>query len=139
MTTNAGIGYGSTMQIDNAAGTLTDVGEIVAIGGPGARKATPDATHMGSPSRTQEFISGLHDPGEVSVTLNYTPAQASNTHILEIHRAQASRTYAITWPDGASVTGELFVSSVEPAVQVGDKMELTFTAKLTGVQTYAAS
>lgn len=135
----ADVAHSVTVKIDNAGGTLTAVGEIVAVNGPGMRKDTPEKTHMASASRHREFLSGFIDPGEIEVTVNYDPGAASDVHIIEVMRASASRSFEVAEPSGADkIEGECFVTAYNPARRVGDKMELTFTMKITGVPTFTA-
>jgi hypothetical protein len=56
MTTNAAIGLGSEFWLDNASGTLTQVGEILTVTPPNPQTAEVEATHMTTQEITGECI-----------------------------------------------------------------------------------
>ena len=72
--TQAVIGYGTVFQRGNGASpeVFSAIGEVVSVAGPGLSRDAVDATHYTSPNGYREFISGMRDGGEVSVSMNLT-------------------------------------------------------------------
>jgi predicted secreted protein len=61
--------------------TFTTIANVTNIGGPARSRETIDVTTHGSPDAWMEFIGGLKNGGEVSLDINYDPAEA--THDLD--------------------------------------------------------
>lgn len=57
---------------------FTPIANITTISGPSRSRETIDVTTHGSPDGWREFIGGLKDGGEVSLELNYDPAEVSH-------------------------------------------------------------
>ncbi len=133
--TNAAIGHGSAFERsdDNTSGgTFATVGEVLNIGGPGLAKDAVDATHMASPERWREFISGLKDGGEVSVELSFDPDDATTTAALADCNSDVAGYYKVTFPDTTAWGFAAIATGLEVGVPLDDKMTATITYKLTG-------
>lgn len=79
--TLASIGYGTQVRVGRGEiPTWTTLAEIKDVTWPVAESDDIEATHMESPNRTKEFISGLTDNGEVVVPMNWVPG--SDTDVL---------------------------------------------------------
>src|SRR6185503_20859648 len=95
-----------------------------------------DVTHMQSPNRNREFISGLNDPGECSFDMNFIPGATSDDRIFELMNlptgSSRARNCRVSFPNGTtwSFSGEL--TGYEPTVPVDDKMTATDTFKVSG-------
>jgi len=77
--TEATIGYGTQIRIGvGVTPTWTTLAEIKDVTWPVAEADDIEATHMASPNRTKEFISGLTDNGEVVVPMNWVPGSATD-------------------------------------------------------------
>src|SRR5687768_14631115 len=94
MTTQAAIGYGSKFQVQDPtvspAPPWIDLGEVISITPPSRAIDIIDATHMASPSRIREFITGLIDPGEASVEMNYVPGGTTDDTLVAIEASNES-------------------------------------------------
>lgn len=135
--TIAVIGNGTTLQLDNAAGSLTSVGEVVSVTPLNLSVGTVDATHLSSTSGHREFISTLTDAGEASVTVNWLAGDATDILIRTAGTDRQVRTFKVTFVNTKYISIECFVTSYAPASVTPDgKMEMTFTVKFTGVPTY---
>lgn len=139
------LGYGSSFQIQSASSpdVFTELQEVISITPPSATLDQIDVSHMTSPNRRREFISGMTDSGECSLEMNWVPGSASDDILFDllslgvgVSRLRAMR---ITYPNGVtdSFSGEL--TGYEPAVQVDDKMTITVTFKVTGDITRGAT
>ena len=100
MATNAAIGHGTLWKRGNGASpteAFATVAEVTAISGPGISRDTIDATHMESPDRFREFVGGLRDGGEVTVTLNLNAKGTAFTNALTDINANAPTNYEMLW------------------------------------------
>ena len=136
--TIATTGYSATVQLDNAGGSLTTIGEVITATPFGASVGTVDATHLSSPSGYREHISTLPDMGEGSVSINFDPGSATDVLVRTAIGDRLIRTFKVTYPDSSSVSCECYVTSWEIGELAPDgKMEATMGVKFTGVPTYA--
>lgn len=130
---DAQIGYGSAFGIDLAGGTnYVDLAEVFSITPPNDSLDIVDVTHMGSPNRTREFITGLNDPGTCSFEMNFVPGSASDDLIQAVKSAGTVVACRITFGSGAIWTFDGLLTGYAPAVPNEDKMTATVTFKVTG-------
>lgn len=140
--TEALLGYGSTFKIATSGDSPTDfvsLGEIFNITPPSETVDQVDVTHMQSPSRRREFISGLIDGGECSFEMNWVPGSDGDLELNEILAlaigVSRRRFCQIRYPNGVTHTFEAELQSYEKSVPTDDKMSATVTFKVTGVVT----
>ena len=140
------LGYGSTFEIATSGDSPTDfvsLGEIFNITPPSANLDMIDVTHMQSPSRTREFISGLIDPGECSFELNYIPDSTGDIELREILAlgigVDRRRQCRIRYPNGVTTTFSGELMTYEKTVPTDDKMTANVSFKVTGIETYGFS
>lgn len=131
---NADIGYGASFGIEGStAGTYVDVAEVVAITPPGMTREAVDATHLESTDGYREFIGGLKETGEASITLNFVP---SATDALVTAFEAATGSYQITFPNGVKLQFDGFFTAYNPPeLTPGGIMQATATIKATGKAT----
>jgi len=141
----ADIGYGSVFEIedDNSPGIYVAMAEVTNITPPAATLDQIDVTHMQSPNRRREFISGLIDGGEASFDMNFVPGSTSDDRLFALLTLPVGqsrrRNLRISYPNGVtwSFAGEL--TGYEPTIPVDDKMTATVTFKVTGDLTVGAT
>jgi predicted secreted protein len=143
MATEAQIGLGTEFWMDNNAGTpvLTKLGEIISVTPPNSQTEEVDATHMGSPDRRREYISGLIDDGEGTFEMNYVPGSVTDELIRGAQSSGLAKGYKIVLPDGAGtweIEGTCIVKGYERNIPIGDRMTATLTVRFTGESTEAA-
>lgn len=143
MTTEAQIGLGTEFWLDNNAGTpvLTRLGEIISVTPPNPQTARVEATHMASPNRRREYISGLIDDGEGTFTMNYVPGSATDLLIQGAQLSGLTKGYKIVIPDGVDqwqIEGDCIVTGYERDIPVDDRMVATLTVAFTGASTESA-
>lgn len=133
------LGYGSTFEIANSSSSPTSfvsLGEVTSIKPPSPTQDQIDVTHMQSPNRRREFISGLIDNGECSFEMNYLPGSAGDTELNEILDlpvgSSRARMCRIRYPNGVTHTFLAELQSYEANIPVDDKMSATVTFKVTG-------
>jgi len=135
---NAMLGYGSVFEVqtENSPDAYVAMAEVISITPPSFSLDQIDVTHMQSPNRNREFISGLNDPGECSFDMNFIPGATSDDRIFELMNlptgSSRARNCRVSFPNGTtwSFSGEL--TGYEPTVPVDDKMTATVTFKVSG-------
>jgi len=136
--TQASIGYGSTFEIEseNSPNVYEALAEVFNITPPSMTVDMIDATHMQSPDRRREFISGLIDPGECSFEMNYVPGSASDARLNAILDLPAGvsrrRNCRIVYPNHVTHLFAAELQTYEPQVPTDDKMTASVTFKVTG-------
>jgi predicted secreted protein len=118
------------------------IANVTSIGGPERTRETIDVTSHDSPGQWMEFIGGLKDGGEISLEVNYDPAEA--THDLDDDFDDtAARNYQIVILPGTddeytwSIKGVM--TNVGDEFPYDDKMARSITVKVTGKPTLAAT
>jgi Lambda phage tail tube protein, TTP len=132
------LGYGSTVQISTAASpdSFQQMDEIKSITPPSNTLDQIDVTHMQSPNRRREFISGLNDGGEFSFEMNFVPGSNTDDFLFDLLNTPVGqsrrRSIVLSFPTGASWSfgGEL--TTYEPTVPFDDAMIATATFKVSG-------
>lgn len=129
--TNAAIGYQATFGIGDggAPETFTDVAEVVTITPPSMIRESIDATHLESPGKYKEFIAGLAESGDATITINFVPSAAD---VLVTAFDAESGNFQITFPNSVTMTFSGIVTGYELGELSVDKMTATFTVKATG-------
>lgn len=113
--------------------TFTDLANISeGPTGPGLSRASIDVSAHDSPDNSKEFVPGMVDPGEVSMTINWDSAEATHQDVRDDIYVDSVRTYRIEEPDGSTVTFDGFVTGFENARPVDDKLTADITMKVTG-------
>jgi len=143
MATEAQIGLGTQLWLDNNAGTpvLTQLGEILSVTPPNPQTEQVEATHMASPNRRREFISGLIDDGEGTFEMNYVPGSTTDALIRGAQASGLTKGYRIVIPDGTGtwvIEGDCIVTGYERNIPIDDRMTATMTVRFTGDSTEAA-
>lgn len=139
--TDAAIGWGAEFHLHNGT-ALTELDEIIAISTPNTEVATVEATHFKSAGKYREYITGLKDAGEGTLTMNYVPGSATDDIVQEAKDSGETRAYKIVIPDGAfgwEITGSCIVTGYTRNVPMDDKMTAEVTVRFTGQATEAAA
>lgn len=140
--TAARIGWGGKVYLstDNTEANLAELLEVVEVTFPSDETDEVEATHLQSPGRRKEFISGLIDGGEVTITTNYDPGNATDLLLTAAKEAGTTRKVKFVIPD-ASGTGTAdwnmvtsgFVKKYAPdRMSAADKITATTTLRITG-------
>jgi predicted secreted protein len=138
---NALLGYGSVFEIvsDSSPDLFVALAEVKSITPPSIDVDQVEVTHMQSPNRYREFISGLLDGGEASFEMNFVPGSTSDDRLFEllnlptgVSRRRACR---ISYPNGVTWSFDAEVTGYEPDVPFDDAMVATVTLKVTGTIT----
>jgi predicted secreted protein len=143
------LGKGTILQRDTGVGSANVIiGNVTSISGPGASSDLIDITNHNSTTRYREFIGGMNDGGEVTASINYDPAMASNSgahadskghnRLLADVATGAEDTYQIVFPDASSHFCEFpgTVTSVSLSSPVDGVHTMDMTIKVVGAITW---
>ena len=135
--TKARIGHTTTFGLKlGEAAAFTKVAEVTNLTPPGMTRDTVDATHLESPDGYKEFIAGLKESGEATLTVQYDPSESD---ILFDAFENGSGEFQITFPNKVTLTFDGIVTGYEwNDVVADDKMSATFTVKCSGKPVLAA-
>lgn len=99
--TEARIGWGGEVHLstDNTEANLFELLEVTDCTFPQDETEEVDATHLKSPGRRREFISGLIDGGEVTVNMNYDPGSATDLLLTAAKTTGTTRKVKFVIPD----------------------------------------
>lgn len=141
--TAAQLGYetGFAIAVPPSAG-FVEVAEVTNLTPPGMTRDTVDATHLKSPDGFKEFIAGLKEGGEASITINYVPAVTDQlVAAFDAGKVRCQITFpAIDDAPALTLTFTAIVTAWElNDVVADDKMSATFTAKCSGRPVFAAA
>ena len=136
--------YGTLLQIGDggAPEAFTTIAEVTDITGPSLALDPLDVTSHESPGAFREFVGGLLDGGEVTLTMNYVPTagtQAATTGLLADMIARTVRNFQLVFPDVGTTTWSFaaLITAFEPAEPVDDRLSAEVTLKVTGQPTLA--
>lgn len=130
-------GFGTELRrgngdIDPGPETFTAIAESTNISGPGLSRETIDTTSHQSPGQWMEFLGGLKDGGEVSIDINYDPAE-HDTLVADFD-ATAPINYQLAWPTTPETVWGFpaILTGFEPEGPYDDKLAASLTFKVTG-------
>lgn len=130
------VAYGLTFKV--TAGT--NIIEMTSIDGPNVERDMIEVTHLTSPGQAKEFIAGLIDAGEITLSCNYLPQNTQQKALLTAltSTSATASNYTLTLTDsGASViTANFFVKSFKMKGEVAGKLAADFVLKGTGPVTF---
>jgi len=133
-------GFGAQLKRGDGAGpeVFTAIADPTSISGPGLSRETIDVTSHGSVDGWMEFLGGLKDGGEVSIDVNYDPA--NHDFLVDDFEDAAPRNYQIVFPDPDETTWSFgaILTGFEPEAPYDDKLAASLTFKVSGKPTIAA-
>jgi predicted secreted protein len=136
--TEARIGWGTEVWLDNASNALTQLEECISIGLPDGEVEDVEATHMLSEDRYREYVSGLIEGGTGDYGFNLVPGDATDLLIEAARLDGVARDFEVIIPDGAF--GQKFACTVlvkkwARDVPIDDRMTAVMTVRFTGAVT----
>lgn len=144
--TEARIGWGAELQVSSSSSEagLVEIGEVQSFNVPTDEADEHEVTHLKSPGRRKEFISGLIDGGEISATINYVPGGTSDLLLTDAAENGDTRAVRFIIPDqvGAAawqITTTGFVKRYSPdTVAANAPITATVVIRITGAKSQAA-
>lgn len=143
--TDARIGYGTIYEIWDKTlqvPAFVEVAEVINVTPGEATADRVDATHMQSPNRRREYISGLIDNGEASFEINWVPGSDTDVMLREFFESGENVNHRITFPGAAprvSVTYEASIIGFSKAIPIDDRMTATITVAVSGAETWGTA
>ncbi len=120
-----------------------EVGELVEFGGPDTDRPQVDVTHLRSTAR--EYIGGLPDSGEFTMTVNYLPTDPGQLELRRCQAVEGAQAFVVTLPPdpatGAARETWTFAGTVNgssPAGSTGEVMRREWTVTVSGAIAYGA-
>jgi len=150
MTSNAWWAYGSELKLgdDGTTESFTKIAEVIDIGGASMSKDAIEVTSQDSTDGWREFIPGMRDGGEYSVSANWLPENATQDEATglwskftdnDLHNFQIVTAVC----DGTAGTMDIDFAAI--VTNLGQNMPLTeqahldFTLKVSGAVGITAS
>lgn len=126
-------GHGATL----AGGSAGTIGNITSITVGARTRDSIDISSMDSTNKKREFISGMADEGEISITVNYDGSASGVANALNTaYNSGTAETWTVTFPDTSSFACSGFITSLSIEDSYDDKITMNITIKLTGSATY---
>lgn len=142
--TSAISAFGTLLKIGDAATpeVFTTIAEVTSIGGPKLAQDTIDVTSHSSTSGWREFIGGLLDGGEVTLTVNFVVTGATHSYTSGLIHDMVNRTkrnFQLVFPDTGSTTWTFaaLVATFEPTEPIDGALTASVTLRVSGVPTLA--
>jgi len=126
------LGYGLIYEISDGAGGWIELAEVIDLTPPNQQTEEVEKSHLRSPGKTREYLSGWNDPGEAGVTINFIPGSATATLILGLKASGVARAHRITWPNGEIWTFSGFIKGFEASSPMDDRLTAVVTIRVTG-------
>lgn len=126
---------GTKLQLAGTASpiTYTNTANVTSISGLGGQKGDIDITNFDSTAK--EFLTGLEDPGQVQVEINYSPADATQGTLWTLKESGDLRAWRIRL-SGASPQPYFAFSATVQQFQVNfqtdDVVRATVTLRVSG-------
>jgi predicted secreted protein len=117
---------------DSSSAQYSLIGELIDITGPNMTKETIDVTNKDSVNRFREFLSGLRDGGEITVTCNFV--KDAFLHVKQSYMMDILETWIIVLPDtdNTEISFSGTVTSLGMSNPLTDKVSADFTIKISG-------
>lgn len=132
-------GFSATFAIGDgeASETFTVVAEVTSVTPPGYSRDALEATHLTSDDGYREYIAGLRDGGEATISGNHL---AANRTAMIAAVDAGLQNYRIADPDGDTYTFAGIVTAYQPGEMTpGDVIGFTATVKVSGKPTIVAA
>ena len=127
--------FGTTLKIGGTAGTA--IANVTEIDGPELSAETIDMTAHDSSGAYREMFPSFLDAGEVSLKIQYDPANTQHKALLTSLTGRASASYALTFPTTpvASWVFTGYVTGFKPSAPMDGALEADVTIKVSGAPT----
>jgi hypothetical protein len=125
--------FGTQLERSDMGGSpvFTAIANVSGFKGPKMKRDTADTTAHDSPNHYREFIGTLIDAGEITLDINYDPAD--HDALVSDFEDTAARNYKLTYPLSASEWAfAAWLTGFEADAPMDNKLAATVTIKLTG-------
>lgn len=124
-------------------GTFAVIANVSDLSGPSRSREAIEVTAHDSPNQYREFVKGLKDGGEVTLTLNYDPGNNTHKALDADFEEDELRAYQIIVLPGESdehtwaITA--LITALGDAFPIDNRMEREVTLKISGKPTLTAT
>lgn len=130
------IGHGTTLGLLNGS-VYENIGRITALAVPSLATDTVETTAMDSANGFKEFIKGLKDWGEMTITTNADPlATGDTTNYYDKLKDEAisdtTGDWLVTFPNATTLTFTALTTGFSITANPGDVISTDVTMKITG-------
>lgn len=142
MATSGDRAFGTIMRYVPWSSAATLISEMGSYGSPERTADTIEMTSHDSTDRFREFLQGLRDGGEATLSGNAVPTDAGQAAILaHFNSATDVQRLEIAFPDGAATNFDALCTAVQPVTDadVESKLEFSATLKVTGEPEWGVS
>lgn len=143
MATGAKLGYTSLLKRGNGASpeTFTTVAEVRGLSGFGVKRALRNVTNLDSAGGSLEYIAALKDGAEISLKVNFLPAnptQTPSTGLIGDADVDSAKNFKLQLPSGFGTFNFAAVNLGWQADEITPEAEITgtFTLKISGPITW---
>lgn len=133
------IGYGTLFKKKTAPDTYITLAEVVEFEPPETTIDAVETTHHTSPERWREYIPGMKDAGETTLTYNLIPGEADDDTVNDEIEAGGKSEWQIEYPNGATLDIKGFFTSHSRATPLEDRMTGAATFKISGKPVFTAA
>lgn len=134
------IGFGTKLQwsTDNFGTVTNTVGNITSVEFSGATRDDVDQTDHENSNEYRTFLSGLADPGEITITAWMDTSDATQTDFIAKLNDGNEIDFRVVHPDGTTniISGKGYVKGYQPSFPLDGMIGVTFTVKLSGDPTF---
>ncbi|GEC02952.1 hypothetical protein SSP24_06070 [Streptomyces spinoverrucosus] len=132
--------FGTQFKRDSTgAGAFVAIANVSDISGPERSREAIEVTAHDSPDEYREFVKGLKDGGEVTITINYDPGDTSHSALDGDFEEKDLRAYQVVIlpgdPDEHTWDFTALITDLGDAFPIDDKMEREATFKISGKPT----
>lgn len=125
------------------AGVFVVIANVSDLSGPSRSREAIEVTAHDSPDQYREFVKGLKDGGEVTLTVNYDPTETTHSALDADFEEKDLRTYQIIVLPGTADehTWEFsgLITDLSDSFPIDDRMEREVTVKISGKPTLTAT
>lgn len=133
-------GMGITYEIGATAGlsptTYTEIMEVYDVVPPNQQTDEIEVTHYKSVGGYREFIAGLKDGGEVTISLNWIPGSTTDVLLRGLHASGELRLHRITFANDSTISYPGWIKGLERSSPYDDRQSMNVTVRVAGNSTY---
>jgi hypothetical protein len=118
--------------------TWTDVGGVTGLDGPNQEQNFVDVTDFDSVNNTREYVPGLNDVGEMTLSLNYDPNSVGHQTLEGIYDGRTLRKWRVRYGAASPYRFHSFsgyIQSLTPSARAGEIISAQVTIRVTGAIT----
>lgn len=124
--------HGTTL----SGGTTSAVGKITSISVAGMTRDSIDVSNCDSTNKYREFIPGMIDAGEISLTVSYDKTLLDT--LIDTTIGGDAETWTITFPGGSTFVCSGFLTNFSVTGEYAGSITADLTIKLTGNPTWTS-